>query len=513
MLSDAIVWTIAGSDCTGGAGIQADTKTIHNLGAKACSVVTAVTAQNSTGVIEINAVSNDVLLSQLEALEAEFPARVIKIGLLANIEQIQLVARVISHYKRNWSTPPTVVYDPVAVASNGDNLTEEEIIPALKEHLLPLVDVLTPNNNELQRLTGVYVFSWNCLESAAQKALELGVAAVILKGGHIDIDPGFAVDYCHDGYQHFWLANERIDSKHTHGSGCTYASAVASLLAQGYLLRDAFTLSKAYINQAIRGASKSKGNYGSVWQGSWPTQQQDFPQVLVPGSALALELDWEPTLSCQSAKHFANGFTATDPCLGLYPVIDSLDWLRRLLDMGVKTIQYREKSLSGDALEQAIAEAAQLGREHQARLFINDHWQLAIKHQAYGVHLGQEDVAEADLQQIKAAGLRLGISTHGYYELLKAMEYQPSYLAVGAIFPTRTKNMTGQIQGINTLRRLVALNAETPLVAIGGIDLSKAEVVAQTGVDSIAVVTAITEADDPEKSVRQFESILARYQS
>lgn len=511
MLVNSIVWSIAGSDCTGGAGSQADCKTIHNLGVEACAIITAVTAQNSAGVSEINAVSIDVLQSQFIALETEKQAQVIKIGLLANNDQVAFVANKLAGYKRDWEYAPIVVYDPIAVASSGGNLTEEDILPSVKQHLLPVVDVLTPNNKELQQLTGVYVFSWDCMENAAQQAINMGPSSVVIKGGHIDIDDRYCVDYCHDGYQHYWLASPRIATEHSHGGGCTFASALASLMARGYLLRDAFTIAKAYINQGLRHAIAYEGPYGPIWQGPWPDNINDYPQVLVANSPLAEALDWRPALSLPLVDTFTTGFAPIDQHkLGLYPVVNSISWLERLLKTGVKTIQYREKQLTGSELDLAVKQAAELGRQYQAKLFINDHWQLAMKHQAYGVHLGQEDLQLADLFEIKKSGLKLGISTHGHYEMLKAKQYQPSYLAVGAIFPTRTKDMTGQIQGVDTLAKLVAINPDIPMVAIGGITLERAAKVAATGVGSIAVVTAITEADNPEHVVQLFNQILQR---
>ena len=501
------VWVIAGSDCSGGAGIQADIKTMHNLGMSAgidvCTVITAVTAQNRFGVNEINAMSDEVILSQLKALEQDKPAQVIKIGLLANKQQVELVAQQLSHFKSHWQNKPYVIYDPVAVASNGGNLTEDDILPLIKEQLLPWVDLITPNGQEVQKLTGVYAFSWDCLKTAAQKLLSLGVSACIIKGGHIDIADNKSVDFYSDcQHQQYWLSSERIKTKNSHGTGCTFASAIAALLAQGYLIRDAFVIAKAYINQGLN-AVKDQQSYSAIWQGYWPEHIHDYPEVLVAGSDLATAIDWQA-----SEQAFCSNFkTVNTDKLGLYPVIDSVKWLERLLKAGVKTIQYREKHLKGDALEESIKEAVNVGKTYQARLFINDHWQLAIKHNAYGVHLGQEDLESADLEHIKQAGLRLGISTHGVYELLKVKQYQPSYLAVGAIFPTKTKDMTGQIQGINTLARLVKLNPTIPMVAIGGITLEKAASVIDTNVDSIAVVTAITEAENPELAVEQFQQL------
>jgi hydroxymethylpyrimidine kinase/phosphomethylpyrimidine kinase/thiamine-phosphate diphosphorylase len=232
--------------------------------------------------------------------------------------------------------------------------------------------------------------------------------------------------------------------------------------------------------------------------------------VLVDSSTLANELERQINDERANINSFAKGFALTDcRALGLYPVVDSIEWVKRLLAVGVKTLQYREKHLTGDALAQAIEHVVDLGKQHNAQLFINDHWQLAIKFNAYGVHLGQEDIALADLAKIKSAGLRLGISTHGYYEFLQAQAYQPSYIAVGAIFPTKTKDMSGQIQGVERLARLVSLNTDIPMVAIGGINLANATEVLATNVGSIAVVTAITEADNPEVAVIKFEELIA----
>jgi hydroxymethylpyrimidine kinase/phosphomethylpyrimidine kinase/thiamine-phosphate diphosphorylase len=184
----------------------------------------------------------------------------------------------------------------------------------------------------------------------------------------------------------------------------------------------------------------------------------------------------------------------------------------------LEIIQLRVKNLAQDELEQVIIAAVELAKDYDTRLFINDYWQLAIKHGAYGVHIGQEDLADADLVAIQQSGIRLGISTHGCYEFLLAQQLQPSYLAIGAIFTTKTKDMTGQIQGLDNLRQVLALRPaekalQIPVVAIGGINLERATAVVATGVESIAVVTAITEAEQshgitPEQAVTAFEKII-----
>ncbi|MUK29344.1 thiamine phosphate synthase [Aliivibrio fischeri] len=194
---------------------------------------------------------------------------------------------------------------------------------------------------------------------------------------------------------------------------------------------------------------------------------------------------------------------------GLYPVVDDVSWIEKLLKLDVKTIQLRIKNPEQEDLEQQVIKAIRLGREYDAQVFINDYWQLAIKHKAFGIHLGQEDIEVADLQAIAEANICLGLSTHDDSELLKVKALNPSYLALGHIFPTPTKEMPSQPQGLTNLEKNQQLAGDTPTVAIGGIDLSVVNDVWQTGVDSIAVVRAITEAEDTEQAVAKFNAIIS----
>lgn len=197
-----------------------------------------------------------------------------------------------------------------------------------------------------------------------------------------------------------------------------------------------------------------------------------------------------------------DAFPATAPRLGLYPVVDSVEWIERLLDAGVRTLQLRIKDQPDEVVEPFIIRAIAAGKRYQARLFINDYWQLAIKHQAYGVHLGQEDLDVANLQQILHAGLRLGLSTHDDAELDRALALRPSYIALGHIFPTQTKVMPSSPQGLAELKRHLGRLAGISTVAIGGISIARAPEVLATGVGSIAVVSAITQAEDWQEATR-----------
>lgn len=196
-------------------------------------------------------------------------------------------------------------------------------------------------------------------------------------------------------------------------------------------------------------------------------------------------------------------FASTEKKLGLYPVVDSIEWIERLLKTGVTTLQLRIKGKQPNDVEQEIVEAIKLGKQYHARLFINDYWQLAIKHHAYGVHLGQEDLDIADLDAIKKAGLRLGISTHDETELQRAKALRPSYIALGHIFPTTTKDMPSKPQGLKALKHQVEQTPNFPTVAIGGISLERVPDVVATGVGSVALVSAITKAPDWQQVTRK----------
>ncbi|EUD08968.1 TPA: thiamine phosphate synthase [Providencia alcalifaciens] len=189
-------------------------------------------------------------------------------------------------------------------------------------------------------------------------------------------------------------------------------------------------------------------------------------------------------------------FPQTEHRLGLYPVVDSVEWIERLLNAGVSTLQLRIKDKQDSEVHEQIQRAIALGKQHNARLFINDYWRLAVELGAYGVHLGQEDLDTTDLIAIHQAGLRLGISTHDPDEVAIAKSIRPSYIALGHIFPTQTKQMPSTPQGLEALKRMVIATPEFPTVAIGGISIERVPAVLDTGVGSVAVVSAITQAED-----------------
>lgn len=187
--------------------------------------------------------------------------------------------------------------------------------------------------------------------------------------------------------------------------------------------------------------------------------------------------------------------------IGLYPVVNNSDWVKRLAILKVKTIQLRLKDLEIEPLETEIITSINIAKQYGIRLFINDHWQLAIKHNATGVHLGQEDLLGANISEIHKSGLMLGISTHDQHELEIAKEINPSYIALGPIFPTTSKIMNFAPQGINKIHNWKNW-IKCPLVVIGGINLDNIDEVLKTGQKDIALISAITKAHDPENTVK-----------
>ena len=192
--------------------------------------------------------------------------------------------------------------------------------------------------------------------------------------------------------------------------------------------------------------------------------------------------------------------------IGFYPVVPTAAWVQRLLGWGVRTIQLRAKAAdhSVQDLEREVRAAVEAGRAVPgAQVFINDHWQLALDAGAYGVHLGQEDLDTADLNALRRAGLRLGLSTHTPAELARAHAVQPSYLAIGPIYPTTLKKMPYEPVGLERLKAWVPQAAPYPVVAIGGISLQRLPGVVACGVNGVAVVSAVTLAMDPQQAVMQ----------
>ncbi len=237
------VLTIAGSDCSGGAGIQADIKTICMNGGYAMSVITALTAQNTTGVSAIYEVTPEFLEAQLTAVFEDIFPDAVKIGMVSDEKLIKVIADCLQKYK-----PCNIVLDPVMVATSGAKLIKDKAITTLTKHLMPLATVITPNIPEAEILSDMKIESKEDMEKAAKIVSEKYSCAVLLKGGH-SLNDANDLLYGKDGKE--WFIGERIDNKNTHGTGCTLSSAIATNLAKGESLKSAVENAKQYISGAL----------------------------------------------------------------------------------------------------------------------------------------------------------------------------------------------------------------------------------------------------------------------
>jgi hydroxymethylpyrimidine/phosphomethylpyrimidine kinase len=237
------VLIIAGSDSGGGAGIQADLKTVSALGAFGMTAITALTAQNTTGVFGVLEIDPKFVVLQIDACISDIGCDAVKTGMLSSTEIIDTVADVISRRK----LAPLVV-DPVMIAKSGAPLLKPEAVEALKAKLLPLATVVTPNLHEAGALTGGEIKTLAQMKDAARAIHELGPKNVVVKGGHLE---GVAADILYDGREFFEFRGERINTKNTHGTGCIFASAIAANLAHKKTVRESVAAAKAFITAAI----------------------------------------------------------------------------------------------------------------------------------------------------------------------------------------------------------------------------------------------------------------------
>ena len=251
------VLTIAGSDSSAGAGIQADLKTFAALGVYGTCAITAITAQNTRGVTAVQETPPDIVAAQIDAVAADIRPDAIKTGMLASAPIIEVVAAKVREYDL-----PNLVVDPVMVAKSGDRLLRDDAVTVLRDLLLPLAAVVTPNLPEAEVLAGFAIDSDEDVRRAAKEIVGLGARAVVVKGGHREAAE--AVDVLYDGTTFRDYSAPRIDTTSTHGTGCTFASAIAAYLARGEPLAEAVGQAKEYLTEALRRAYPIGGGHGPV---------------------------------------------------------------------------------------------------------------------------------------------------------------------------------------------------------------------------------------------------------
>ena len=251
-----VAMTIAGSDSGGGAGIQADLKTFSALGVYGASTLTAITAQNTVAVTAVHELPTDIIAAQIEAVVSDIGVDAVKTGMLSSPAIVETVARELRRHNIQ-----NLVVDPVMVAKSGDPLLRQEAVDSLKTLLVPLASVITPNVPEAETLTGLTIETGEDMREAARQIVALGARAVVVKGGHLS---GPATDLLYDGADFTEFTSERLDTVNTHGTGCTFASAIAAHLALGRTPAESVRRAKRYVTHALRAAAPIGGGHGPL---------------------------------------------------------------------------------------------------------------------------------------------------------------------------------------------------------------------------------------------------------
>jgi hydroxymethylpyrimidine kinase/phosphomethylpyrimidine kinase/thiamine-phosphate diphosphorylase len=501
-IANPIIWSIAGNDSGGGAGLSADARAAEALGVHLCPVVAAVTAQSSVSVAHVDPVSPALLEAQLAALEGDMPPAAIKTGLLGSAANVAVVARWVDRLRAR--APVALVVDPVLGASTGAAFADADTLAAYRELLLPRATLVTPNGVEARRLVGDGAQALSVPELAA-RLHALGAQAVAVTGGDdAQAAPGWALDWIATPHASGWLALPRVDTRHTHGTGCTFATSAAAALALGFASADALVLAKMATTQALRRSYAAGQGAGPVIAQAGFAAQPDLLPWMSWGDSIKensqFDSFWRRLDKRQSPKTLKE--------IGLYAIVDSASRVVQVVAAGVRTVQLRVKTPDAPdaawhvALRQSVTEALAACQAAGAILVVNDHWRLAVELGAPAVHLGQEDLlalGEAGRAELAATGLRLGISSHSLWELCRARSLAPWYVACGPVWPTLTKAMPWVPQGLDNLAWWVHM-AGVPVVAIGGI-LEPAQLTqaAQSGAAGVCVVRGL--GDEPQQTV------------
>ncbi|MFN5049038.1 bifunctional hydroxymethylpyrimidine kinase/phosphomethylpyrimidine kinase [Roseateles sp.] len=499
-----LIWSLAGTDSGGGAGLSADTRAAAALGVHLCPVVAAVTAQHSCAVQAVYPLPAAQIRAQLQALEADMPPRAIKTGLLASVAAIEALVEVLDRLRGQAEV--ALVVDPVLGATaGGAAFADEALLQAYREQLLPRCTLLTPNRAEAERLLGVPADSLS-IPALARGLQQRGAQAVCITGGDERALAGsgeLALDWVQTRLPQAgrpvcgWLALPRLPSLHHHGSGCSFASAAAAALARGFVLPDALVLAKMLSWQAVREGHAAGAGAGPV---------RATAHFIANAQAMPLmSQDDEEALDCSSLGRWVQvlrdtATPGTDFAPGLYGITEAAAQIQALAASGqFAHLQLRIKTRSDDADLPAALRLA-LRQAGACRLWINDHWRLALAEGASNLHLGQEDWAALLPQErqqllagVAAGELGLGLSSHSLWELARARALAPSYIACGPVWPTRTKDMPWHPQGLAQLGWWCRM-AGRPVVAIGGLlSPAQTQATAAQGASASCVVRALAE--------------------
>ncbi|MBC7530192.1 MAG: thiamine phosphate synthase [Oligoflexus sp.] len=485
-VSSPAVWSLAGHDPFGGAGISADMRVATSLSVDLRTLITSLTAQNDHKMFAAEATSTRWLDEQWRGLSSAEKPAAFKLGLVIDGSTVRWLA---DHLEDDV---PLIV-DPVLASSSGTCFVADDLLENLREYLFQKIDILTPNRPEAERISGITIRNLDDVRKAAKIIRSQGVKAVLIKGGHSEGET--VLDYFDDGVKPFILSAKR-QAGIFRGTGCTLSTAIACYIAQGQELRDAVVAAHSYVQAAIAKSAR----VGSI-------HLRGVSETPPLSDLRYAQFEAGQTENRHEHELIEGGLRPLQRSLGFYPVLPNVEWIERFAKSGVKTLQLRIKDQNEQDLRRSIAKAKEICEANDIALFVNDAWQLAMEYQVYGVHLGQEDLdllSPADLERIRNSGLRLGLSTHSLEEAARAKTLKPSYIALGPVFETTCKSMRFGPQGIPRVGEWVRRLPGVAVVAIGGLKLEHARAVRTEGADSIAVITDLIKAADPEHQMNEW---------
>lgn len=467
------VLTIAASDPSGGAGIQADLRVFASLGVGGLSALTAITVQDTRQVSAVIPLSPEVLSAQLTTILADCKPGAVKIGLLPGAAAVMAVAEVIRRFQ-----PPHVVLDPVLSSSGGVPFLDEAGIEALVHDLLPLCDLVTPNIHEAARLVGPFGEDHAARRAAANRLCSWGAKAVLLKGGHLQGSPEDLL-VVSNGTEWSFSA-ERVHTNHTHGTGCFLSSAIAARLALGDSLPDACRVAKSLLTLGLAHPIVIGEGRGS------------------PDPFAGRGRDMRS--HADRLRLFYGIYVLTDP--ELQGNRTTVEVANAAYKGGASVVQLRDKRLSTPELIDTARQLQALAQEYGRLFIVNDRVDVTAASNADGVHLGPDDMPPQDARRILGPEKLIGVSVSTVEEAGAGAPFA-SYLAVGAIYGSKTKLDAGPPVGPDRIEQICRAVPDLPVAAIGGISLDNIAAVGRAGAVSAAVVSAALQTQDIEAATRE----------
>ena len=482
--------TIAGSDPSGGAGIQADLKTFSALGVYGATAITAVTVQNTQSVKYVHKLPVQVVYDQIVAVMEDVTVDAVKIGMVNDAETLDAIVRALTAYR-----PKYLVVDPVMVSTSGCALMQPDALAIMKERLLPMADLVTPNLPEAWTLAGTDT----SVDDAAQAILRLGVKALLIKGGHAEgkTKTDYLYIYKGEGLKRVELTAETIDTPNTHGTGCTLSSAIAALLARGNGLEDAVRQAKGYLTEALKaGAGVHVGRgHGPVCHFYADRVMRFGGYKVVPFNRITLKPhDLKTASRLQFITHFTDKYSYYDSAM-------------MALEGGCRWIQLRMKDACEDEIERVAWLILPECRRMGAVFVIDDHVELALRVGADGVHLGKNDMPVDEARRLAGDGFIIGGTANTFEDVQRLAAQGADYIGCGPFRFTMTKKNLAPMLGLEGYKRILSQMKECgiglPLVAIGGITSDDIPQLMAAGVSGIALSGSVLRAEQPVEEMRK----------